>query len=113
MILRVLDPGELALKMESPSMVVDMESGREIYLDPEAAKEAYRTRFDEHRRQLQAICDALGVDLYQMQTDESLEQSLFHLISTQRRRVAGASRAGMLTSAGRTSASSSASGGSR
>ena len=99
MILRVLDPGELALKMESPSMVVDMESGREIYLDPEAAKEAYRARFDEHRRQLQAICDALGVDLYQLGTDQPLEQSLFHLLSTQRRRVAATSRAGMLTSA--------------
>jgi uncharacterized protein (DUF58 family) len=96
MILRVLDPGELELQLESPSMVVDLESGKEIYLDPAAAKESYKTRFDEHRRELQAICDSLGVDLYDIQTDESLEQSLFHLINTQRRRASGTARAGML-----------------
>lgn len=111
MILRVLDPAELSLQMQSPSMVVDMESGREIYLDPEAAKAEYAKRFEEHRTQLQAICDALGVDLYQMRTDEPLDQSLFHLISTQRRRLSGASRAGMLASAGRTKSSASAGGG--
>jgi uncharacterized protein (DUF58 family) len=109
MILRVLDPAELSLQMESPSMVVDMESGREIYLDPEAARSEYTARFAEHQTQLQAICDALGVDLYQMRTDEPLDQSLFHLISTQRRRLSGASRAGMLASAGRTKSSASAS----
>jgi uncharacterized protein (DUF58 family) len=100
-ILRVLDPAELELKIESPSMVVDMESQREIYLDPEAAKETYRTQFDEHRSELQSICDSLGVDLYQMRTDEPLEESLFHLVSAQRRRSTGTARAGMLASAKR------------
>ena len=114
MILRVLDPGELSLQLESPSMVVDMESGREIYLDPAAAKETYQAQFDAHRDELQAICDSLGVDLYQMRTDESLDQSLFHLINTQRRRAAGTSRAGMLASAGgKGSSMSAAAGGSR
>lgn len=119
MILRLLDPAELELQIESPSMVVDMESGREIYLDPVAAKEAYRDRLQQHRKGLQAICDALGVDMYQMETDQPLEQSLFHLINTQQRRATGATRAGMLASAGRVgvtasrSATSRAAGGSR
>lgn len=101
MILRVLDPGEVTLQLESPSMVVDMESGREIYLDPASAKASYQAKFDEHRRELQGICDALGVDLYEMRTDEALEQSLFHLINSQRRQAGGPSRAGMLATAGR------------
>ncbi|MFK8111026.1 MAG: DUF58 domain-containing protein [Rubripirellula sp.] len=101
MILRTLDPSELELKLESPSMVVDMESGREIYLDPEAARETYRQKFDDHQTQLQVICDSLGVDLYQVRTDESLEQALFHLVSTQRQRSSGAARAGMLASSTR------------
>jgi uncharacterized protein (DUF58 family) len=100
-ILRTLDPSELELKLESPSMVVDMESQREIYLDPDAARETYRNQFDEHRDELQSICDSLGVDLYEVCTDQPLEKALLHLVSTQRRRSSGTARAGMLTSAGR------------
>jgi hypothetical protein len=111
MILRVLDPQELSLQLESPSMVVDMETGREIYLDPAAARQTYQSGFDEHRRQLQVICDSLGVDLYTMRTDDPLEASLFHLINTQRRRAASAARSGMLTSAGRSGSAGSGSAG--
>ncbi len=104
MILRITDPGERELGIESPSMVVDMETGREIYLDPDAAKESYHERFTEHEEGLQSICDSLGVDLYPLGTNDALEQALFHLISTQQRRAGGPSRAGMLASSGRVSA---------
>jgi uncharacterized protein (DUF58 family) len=104
-ILRILDPAELELQIQSPSMVVDMESQREIYLDPQAARQSYQQQFARHRDQLQSICDALGIDLYPMQTRDPLEQALFHLVSTQRRRGAAASRAGMLASAWRSGSS--------
>ena len=42
LIIRVVDPAELELKLKSPSMVVDMETQREIYLDPEAAHQDMR-----------------------------------------------------------------------
>lgn len=100
-ILRVLDPSETALALESPSMVVDMETGKEIYLDPEAARASYREKFDEHQQQLQSICDSLGVDLYTIQTDEPLETALFNIVATQQRRGGGAVRAGMLAGASR------------
>lgn len=102
LILRTLDPSELELNLKSPSMVVDMETGREIYLDPDAAREAYREQFATHQQELQSICDSLGVELYQITTDDPLEQSLFHLIGAQQRRTSGTARAGMLASSGRT-----------
>ena len=46
-IIRVVDPAELMLKLKAPSMVVDMETQREIYLDPEAANQAYTQQFSE------------------------------------------------------------------
>jgi len=104
MILRTLDPSELALSLDSPSMVVDMESGRQIYLDPEAARQTYREQFDAHREELQSICNSLGIDLYEVRTDDPLEQALLHLVATQRRRSGGARRAGMLTRASRAGA---------
>ena len=99
-IIRVVDPAELMLKLKSPSMVVDMETQREIYLDPEAAKQAYTQQFSEHREQLQGICDSLGVEIYETRTDQPLDDALFHVVSTHRRRLAGPARAGMLSSAG-------------
>ena len=99
-IIRVVDPAELELKLKSPSMVVDMETQREIYLDPDAANQAYTQRFSDHREQLQAICDSLGVEIYETRTDQSLEDALFHVVSTHRRRSGGTARAGMLSTAG-------------
>lgn len=102
LMLRTLDPAELELKIESPSMVVDMETDREIYLDPDAARATYHEQFSAHQRELQAICDSLGVELHQLTTEDPLENSLFHLIGALQRRSSGTSRAGMLASSGRT-----------
>jgi uncharacterized protein (DUF58 family) len=99
-IIRVVDPAELELKLKSPSMVVDMETEREIYLDPEAANQAYTQQFSDHRDQLQLICDSLGVEIYETRTDQSLDDALFHVVSTHRRRSGGPARAGMLSSVG-------------
>ena len=101
-ILRTLDPAEVELNLKSPSMVVDMESGREIYLDPAAAREQYRKQFDAHQSQLSEICHSLGVDLYTMVTDEPLDNSLFHVIDSQQRRGQSTARSGMLASSART-----------
>ena len=97
-IIRVADPAELELKLKAPSMVVDMETQREIYLDPEAANQAYTQQFSDHREQLQAICDSLGVEIYETRTDQPLDDALFHVVSTHRRRSGGPARAGMLSS---------------
>lgn len=97
MILRVLDPAEIDFQMDSPGMILDMESGREIYLDPEVARAGYREKFDRHRGELKTICDSLGVELFDVSTADPIQQSLFHIISVQKRRAAGPNRAGMLT----------------
>ena len=101
-ILRTLDPSELELNLTSPSMVVDMESGREIYLDPDAARENYRRDFDAHASQLQTICDSLGVDFYRMVTDQSMDDALFHIVDAQQRRGKSTARSGMISGATRT-----------
>jgi len=98
MILRVIDPAEMQLQIESPSMLVDMESGKEIYIDPEAARHDYVERFEEHGRQVQTICDSLGVDFFSITTDQPMEESLFRLVNSQQRRSARTARRGMLAS---------------
>ncbi|WP_372723301.1 DUF58 domain-containing protein [Novipirellula sp.] len=105
-ILRTLDPAEVDFQLESPSMVLDMETGREIYLDPEVAAAQYQEQFAEHRKQLQIVCSSLGVSLHEIVTREPLHDSLFHLLNSQQRRSRGTARAGMLARSARSGGTS-------
>ena len=86
MILRTLDPAELDFQMNSAGMVVDMETGRNVYVDPQIATRDYLARFESHREELKKLCDTLGVDLFQAATDRPLEASLFDILSAQQHR---------------------------
>ncbi|SMP78476.1 Protein of unknown function DUF58 [Neorhodopirellula lusitana] len=98
-LLRTLDPSELDFHLDAPSMVQDIETGQEFYLDPETAKSDYQERFSEHQAQLQNVCDSLGVDLYTISTREPLQDSLFHLLDSRQRQTRGTARSGMIARA--------------
>jgi uncharacterized protein (DUF58 family) len=80
-ILRVLDPAELDFPFNEPAMFHDLESGRELYVDPAAAKSLYQTKFRTHQAELKQVCDRQGIVLYELRTDEPVERSLFDLLS--------------------------------
>lgn len=98
-ILRVLDRAELDLPGGPPVVTVDMESGRQMYLDPQVAREQYRQRFGAHRQSLRNICDSLGVDLHDMVTDQPLAEALMQLVMRQRMRRSRTLRRGMVAPA--------------
>jgi uncharacterized protein (DUF58 family) len=92
MILRILDPGERALAVHEPTMLVDMESGREIFVDPGQTKGSYEKAYQEHAEQIQASCDSLGVTLATLWTDEPLDRALYELIRLSAFRGSGGRR---------------------
>lgn len=89
LLLRVLDPSEIEFRLDAPAMVHDLESGRDVYIDPEAARETYRRRFDEHQQTVRAACDALGVSYSTLPTDQPVDAALYDLLSMTVRRGAG------------------------
>jgi uncharacterized protein (DUF58 family) len=91
-VLRVLDPAEIDFQLDGATMLQDLESGREMFIDPEVAAADYRARFAEHEQAIRDLCDPLGVDFYRTPTDQPLEQVLFHILNTQLRRGRNASR---------------------
>jgi uncharacterized protein (DUF58 family) len=93
-IFRVLDPMEQRLDLETPAMFEDLESGRQLYVDPESARNEYQRLFSEHRSEVQRICDNLGIDLFELTTDRSLELSLFDFLNARMRRGRTVSRRG-------------------
>jgi uncharacterized protein (DUF58 family) len=82
MLIRIIDPAEVTLSMKQPAVIRDMESGREMYVDPKAASESYRLKFQKHAEQLVALAGQLGMMLVTMQSDEPLELALWELLHT-------------------------------
>lgn len=89
LILRVLERGEIDLQLPSSSMVRDLETGRELYVDPEQAREGYRTRFQQHAQQLSDICQRRGVRLFTVTIDQPLDVALLELIGTVTQKTTG------------------------
>src|SRR5262249_7317489 len=53
-VLRLLDPAEVGFDFATPAMFRDVESGRELYVDPQQARAEYRRRFTTHADAVQA-----------------------------------------------------------
>lgn len=97
-VLRVLDPAEVAFAFSLPAMFQDVESGRELYVDPAAAKEQYLKRFAAHAASIKEACVDLGIEYEVVTTDRPLELVLFDLLKARMRR---GRRPGHRTASGR------------
>lgn len=85
-VLRILDPAEVGFSFATPAMFRDVESGRELYIDPEQARAEYRRRFDAHAAEVQRACVDLGIEFEPITTDRPLELVLFDLLRARMRR---------------------------
>jgi len=81
-ILRTLDPTEIEFEFDKASLFRDLETGREIYVDPQSAVADYRKRFAEHEAAIKEICDQIGVDFFTISTDQPIEVALLELIQS-------------------------------
>jgi uncharacterized protein (DUF58 family) len=86
LVLRVLDPAELEFPFRDAVLFRDMETGRDMYVDPGAARPAYREQFARHQEQITSICEELGVDFSTLLSDRPLEKALFDLLHAQLQR---------------------------
>jgi uncharacterized protein (DUF58 family) len=85
-VFHIIDPAELNLGIEAPSLFEDVESSRTLYIDPPAARTAYMKKFEAHRAALQAICRKLGIGYQALSTAEPLELALFGFLQERMRR---------------------------
>ncbi len=111
-LLRVLDPREVAFDLEKASMVEDLETGSEIYVDPNLAKASYQSKFQKHEASLIELVGKLGIGWTSLQTNESVEHVLFDFLSRQQRSNVGGPRRGS-TRSGLAASNSPSAGGQR
>jgi uncharacterized protein (DUF58 family) len=79
-VLRVLDPAELEFRFDNAAMFLDLESGRDLYIDPVLAREDYLRNLREHNEALTRICQELGIEYFQASTARPLELALFDFL---------------------------------
>ena len=91
-LLRVLDPTEVTLDLAKASMLEDLETGKEIYVDPSLAKASYQIKFKQHEASLIELAAQLGIGWTSLQTNESVEHALFDFLSRQQRSNVGSPR---------------------
>ncbi|MEX2177049.1 MAG: DUF58 domain-containing protein [Pirellulaceae bacterium] len=92
LVVRVLDPAELGFPFDRAAMFQDLESGRELYVNPQLVRERYQSRFAEHRAALARACSNLGIELFDLATNQPMELALFDLVSARLRRSRQVSR---------------------
>src|SRR5262249_30106693 len=83
--LRILDPTELSFGFAAPAMFRDVESGRELYVDPDATRAEYLRRFAAHAAEVERSCVDLGVEFVSITTDRPLELVLFDFLKARMR----------------------------
>ena len=91
---RILDPQEVEFEFSDPRMFEDMESGRQLFVDPEAIRKSYLAKFNKHRQELEELCSQQGIALKVMRTDQPLDQMLLEFV---RNRSNASSRSGRRT----------------
>ncbi len=81
-VFQVLDPAELNFDFSAASRFLDVETGRDFYLEPSLARADYQRRLEEHLTKVRAICQRLGISHVQISTAQPMELALFDFLKT-------------------------------
>lgn len=88
-LMRTLDPAEVNFDFSKASMFRDLETGKQLYVDPQVAAADYQREFKKHAFEIESICQQLGVDHFLVQTDQPIENALVDLTQARVARSGG------------------------
>jgi uncharacterized protein (DUF58 family) len=77
----ILDPQEICPEMKGPSILIDLETGKEIEVIPEYTKTTYRAKMHAHIEQLRSRVRAAGMDYHLLVTNQPLDAALREYLS--------------------------------
>jgi uncharacterized protein (DUF58 family) len=79
------DPAERTFDFKEAAVFRDLESDRELHIDPLAARADYVKRFEAHAATLRDVCRRLGLVYHLFPTDRHLEFALFEYVNDRMR----------------------------
>ncbi len=80
LLFHTLDPAEIEFSFDKPIMFHDVESGRQLFIDPATARKDYLNKLNAHNAAVQSACEGLGVRYLRLGTDRPLELALFDFL---------------------------------
>ncbi len=86
LVLRVLDPAELDFPFTEANVVHDLETGRDLYIEPSEARKQYIQNFNAHDEAVQDACRRIGADYTRLLTNNPIENGLFDVLRSQMQR---------------------------
>ena len=91
---QTLDPTELRFDFNHPAIFRDIESGRDMYIDPSVAQKSYQEQLKDHLAASAAACQRLGIDYHLFATDRPFDLALLEFLQGRMRRRKEVRRAG-------------------
>ncbi len=98
LLFHVLDPREVSFDFDKAVMFHDVESGRDLYVDPAAARKEYLKKLAAHNAAARSACQKLGINYHTFTTDRPLELALFDFLRSRMQQGKRIKRAGARTS---------------
>jgi uncharacterized protein (DUF58 family) len=80
LLFHLLDPKEISFNFADASLFHDVESGRDLYVDPAVARREYLKKLEAHNAAARAACEKLGIGYYSLTTDRPLELALYDFL---------------------------------
>lgn len=93
LLFQLLDPAELDFNFPEPALFRDLESGRDLYVDPRQARRPYLQKLGAHNDAIRSMCQSLGIGYHRLGSHRPLELALFDFLRARLRRRARAKRA--------------------
>lgn len=75
-LMHVLDPEEVAPELDSSRVLIDMETGQEMEVQPAYASGPYREKMRRHLEDLESLAQGAGMSYYRSLTSEPLDEAL-------------------------------------
>jgi uncharacterized protein (DUF58 family) len=85
-VFHVLDPAELNFDFDSPALFQDIETGRNMYINPSDAQTSYKRMLDNHLAKAKSTCQNLGIDYHLFPTDRPFDLALLDFLQDRMRR---------------------------
>ncbi|MCS1413004.1 MAG: hypothetical protein M2R46_00716 [Verrucomicrobia subdivision 3 bacterium] len=79
-VFQLLDPAERRFTFDQANFFQDVESGKEVYVDPNQARKGYLERLEKHLATVESICNKNGIGYHFLTTEQPLELQLFDFL---------------------------------
>jgi uncharacterized protein (DUF58 family) len=80
-VFQILDKQELEFNYDASAQFEDLETGANLYIDPEKARAEYLTNINAHQAKLRDLCNAQGITHQIIRADQPVELALFQFLT--------------------------------